>query len=263
MSQAYLKNFNAKFPPDFKSFDLNHKKYEINDDQILKKTLLSIVSPTSKKNGSHLLFQNYNKTKKTPKSEGKGYFSQFFPQKSVEITEKHVEKTDCIVQISLNSSEKIVFSFLSTDKTSDWLLKKLYEKTEKHFERKVIGFMNISGFFLIDYVLTMQNYRLDNLKNRILIFKPIFNDILFYHPRNKRINMKCFDFMKLIGSGGFSKVFLARNKINGGYHAIKLIDRYFINSNNKEGIILNERNILAGINHPFIIKLDYAFKSVN
>lgn len=55
---------------------------------------------------------------------------------------------------------------------------------------------------------------------------------------------------------------LARNKINGGYHAIKLIEREFIRKNQKEGIVLNERNILASIDHPNIIKLDFAFKSV-
>ncbi len=55
---------------------------------------------------------------------------------------------------------------------------------------------------------------------------------------------------------------IARNKINGKFHAIKLIDRNFIRENSKEGIILNERNILAAMNHPFIIKLDFSFISV-
>lgn len=43
---------------------------------------------------------------------------------------------------------------------------------------------------------------------------------------------------------------------------MKLIDRDFIKNHQKEGIVMNERNILTSINHPNIIKLDYAFKSV-
>jgi serum/glucocorticoid-regulated kinase 2 len=69
----------------------------------------------------------------------------------------------------------------------------------------------------------------------------------------------------MIGLGGFSKVFLgnfliiARHHINQKFYALKVIDKKFIIDNNKEDIILNERQIMIHVKHPFIVKLDFAF----
>ena len=43
------------------------------------------------------------------------------------------------------------------------------------------------------------------------------------------------------------------------FYALKVIDKKFIVQNNKEDIILNEREIMINTKHPFIVKLDYAF----
>lgn len=45
--------------------------------------------------------------------------------------------------------------------------------------------------------------------------------------------------------------------------ALKLIDKNFIIKNKKEVIVMNERNIMTKINHPFLLKLEYAFESKN
>ena len=44
---------------------------------------------------------------------------------------------------------------------------------------------------------------------------------------------------------------------------MKLIDKEFILSNKKQGIVQNERDIMTVLDHPFIIKLEYAFESKN
>lgn len=51
--------------------------------------------------------------------------------------------------------------------------------------------------------------------------------------------MRCFDILKCIGAGGFSKVFLVRYKEDGKFYAMKLIDKHFIAENNKKGIVEN------------------------
>lgn len=72
----------------------------------------------------------------------------------------------------------------------------------------------------------------------------------------------------MIGLGGFSKVFLgtfltlARHKLNQKFYALKVIDKKFIIENNKEDIILNERQIMIKSKHPFIVKIEFAFQSV-
>jgi|LakMenEpi03Aug12_release.lakeMendotaPanAssembly.Ray.scaffolds.fasta_scaffold5076214_1 serum/glucocorticoid-regulated kinase 2 len=72
----------------------------------------------------------------------------------------------------------------------------------------------------------------------------------------------------MIGLGGFSKVFLgiliyyfikARHLVNQKFYALKVIDKKFILDNNKEDIVLNERHIMIHVNHPFIVKLEFAF----
>jgi serum/glucocorticoid-regulated kinase 2 len=54
-----------------------------------------------------------------------------------------------------------------------------------------------------------------------------------------------------------------RKKATGKLFAMKLIDKEFIIKNKKQRIVQNERDIMAIIDHPFIIKLDYSFESRN
>lgn len=76
---------------------------------------------------------------------------------------------------------------------------------------------------------------------------------------NERISLKHFDIIRLIGSGGFSKVFLCRFKGDGKFYALKLIDKDFIVKNKKKKIIMNERNIMEAAQHPFIVDMKFAF----
>lgn len=43
------------------------------------------------------------------------------------------------------------------------------------------------------------------------------------------------------------------------FYALKVIDKKFILQNQKEDIIMNERDILERAKHPFISKLEFAF----
>ena len=45
-------------------------------------------------------------------------------------------------------------------------------------------------------------------------------------------------------------------------HAMKVIDKQFILENNKEDIIINERDIMINSKHPFIVKVDFIFQTV-
>ena len=46
-------------------------------------------------------------------------------------------------------------------------------------------------------------------------------------------------------------------------YAIKLIDKNFIVENGKQGIIINERNAMTQLDHPYLVKLDWSFESRN
>lgn len=44
----------------------------------------------------------------------------------------------------------------------------------------------------------------------------------------KDVQLKDFDIIKCLGSGGFSTVYLVRGNFNGKYYAMKVIDKSFI-----------------------------------
>ena len=73
--------------------------------------------------------------------------------------------------------------------------------------------------------------------------------------------MDCFEIIKLIGSGGFSKVYLCRFKKDGTFYAMKVIEKDVIVKNKKKNIIMNERNIMKSSSHPFLIDMKFAFET--
>jgi len=72
-----------------------------------------------------------------------------------------------------------------------------------------------------------------------------------------------FEVIKIIGRGGFSKVFQVRKRSNGMLYAMKVINKRIAGERSKIQKIMLEKSILAKIEHPFIVKLHYYFQSVN
>jgi len=79
--------------------------------------------------------------------------------------------------------------------------------------------------------------------------------------KDSDIHLHDFDIVKLLGRGSFGKVVLARKKDNNKYYAMKILKKEFIEKNNQTFHAQTEREILERINHPFIIKLKYAFQN--
>ncbi len=72
-----------------------------------------------------------------------------------------------------------------------------------------------------------------------------------------------FELLKVLGEGSFGKVFLVR-KITapdaGTLYAMKVLKKATLKVRDRERTKM-ERNILAGINHPFIVGLHYGKKN--
>lgn len=73
--------------------------------------------------------------------------------------------------------------------------------------------------------------------------------------------MQDFQIIKQIGSGGFSKVFLCKSKIDANFYAMKLIEKQMVIKNKKKKIVMNQRIIMENSKHPFLIDLKYAFEA--
>lgn len=80
----------------------------------------------------------------------------------------------------------------------------------------------------------------------------------------KRISLQDFDFLQMLGIGDVSKVYLVKEKESNQLLALKALtfkDQTDQVSKDKfMKLILNERHILVKIDHPFVVKLKYAFQ---
>lgn len=72
-----------------------------------------------------------------------------------------------------------------------------------------------------------------------------------------------FELLRVLGQGSFGKVFLVRKiqgKDMGTLYAMKVLKKATLKVRDRVRTKL-ERNILADVNHPFIVKLQYAFQT--
>lgn len=78
---------------------------------------------------------------------------------------------------------------------------------------------------------------------------------------SKLVTLDDFDVIKTLGRGQFGKVIKIRQKDNGKIFAMKVIDKSIVLSDNIVESTNNEQLILKTINHPFIVRLHYAFQT--
>ncbi|CAD8082549.1 unnamed protein product [Paramecium primaurelia] len=129
-------------------------------------------------------------------------------------------------------------------------------------KQKIIGIQTCNLSIPTDYILSMTEKPLlilEGCQIKPLVIEPIFeieNDIQI-----SKVSLKDFEFIKCIGMGGFSKVYLVKEIKTGKYFAMKLIEKGPIIQQNKQQIIQNERDIMCLIDDPFVVKMYYAFES--
>ena len=78
---------------------------------------------------------------------------------------------------------------------------------------------------------------------------------------DEKVTMEDFNFLMVIGRGSFGKVFLAH--IDEQPFAVKVLRKRKIIELNQIDHIKNEKEILASIQHPFIVNLIESFQDEN
>eukprot|EP00698_Gefionella_okellyi_P005673 TRINITY_DN1513_c0_g1_i2.p1 TRINITY_DN1513_c0_g1~~TRINITY_DN1513_c0_g1_i2.p1 ORF type:complete len:1007 (+),score=219.75 TRINITY_DN1513_c0_g1_i2:67-3087(+) len=84
------------------------------------------------------------------------------------------------------------------------------------------------------------------------------------HRRQSSLNMPSatdFEILKPISKGAFGRVFLARKRTTGDFYAIKVIRKIDMVKKNQVERVRMEREILARVNNPFVVKLFYSFQT--
>lgn len=79
----------------------------------------------------------------------------------------------------------------------------------------------------------------------------------------EKLTINNFSLICVIGKGSYAKVVVARKRDTGKIYALKIVKKSRVEQRHNQEYIKTERSILAEIQHPFIIKMSYAFQSEN
>lgn len=78
----------------------------------------------------------------------------------------------------------------------------------------------------------------------------------FLKVKPKKINLSDYEFERVLGTGSFGRVKLAKHKKDGKYCAIKILTKSEIIKLKQVDHIMNEIRILTLIEHPFLVGMD-------
>uniref|UniRef100_A0A3B3DPN0 Ribosomal protein S6 kinase n=1 Tax=Oryzias melastigma TaxID=30732 RepID=A0A3B3DPN0_ORYME len=135
----------------------------------------------------------------------------------------------------------------------------------------------MAGVFDIDLDQPDENVSDDELEDGVTLFFSIcfssnMDDCERFELSENNVNTgteqirpECFELLKVLGKGGYGKVFQVR-KVSGAssgkIYAMKVLKKAMIVRNAKDTAHTKaERNILEEVKHPFIVDLIYAFQT--
>ena len=78
---------------------------------------------------------------------------------------------------------------------------------------------------------------------------------------SKKLSVHDFTTLKVIGKGSYGKVLLVQKNENKEIYAMKVLKKKAMIKRNQVNHIKSERRIMELIDHPFIVKLRYAFQT--
>lgn len=70
-----------------------------------------------------------------------------------------------------------------------------------------------------------------------------------------KVNLEDYDTTETLGTGTFGRVRLARHKVTGKFHALKILKKYEVIRLKQVEHIMSEKRILSTVDHPFIVNL--------
>mmetsp|Transcript_24624 Transcript_24624/g.45883 ORF Transcript_24624/g.45883 Transcript_24624/m.45883 type:complete len:1104 (+) Transcript_24624:65-3376(+) len=75
------------------------------------------------------------------------------------------------------------------------------------------------------------------------------------------VSLNDFELLAVLGRGGFGKVMQVRHNVTGSVFAMKILKKTELQRRRQVERTKTERTILAAIQHPFIVRLHYAFQN--
>ncbi|XP_032512267.1 cAMP-dependent protein kinase catalytic subunit alpha-like [Danaus plexippus] len=110
--------------------------------------------------------------------------------------------------------------------------------------------------------MAKQNYTQQNHRDHRRYLDMLKADFIKRYDENIKSNStpSDFDSIKAIGNGAYGEVFLVRNKTSFTYHAMKVVEKEIVVERKHVKHLKLEKRILQGVQFPFVISLEDAFK---
>lgn len=80
-------------------------------------------------------------------------------------------------------------------------------------------------------------------------------------PPGLEVSLGDFELLRVVGKGSFGKVLQVRRKADGQIYAMKILKKIELHTRHQVEHTKTERNILACLGHPFMVKLHFAFQT--
>jgi p70 ribosomal S6 kinase len=88
-------------------------------------------------------------------------------------------------------------------------------------------------------------------------------DVVADAPPRRKLGPSDFELVRVIGMGAFGKVVMVRSRLSGNSYAMKCISKRMLHKRNHVTYMKAERDIMARVDHPFIVRLKCAFQTDN
>ncbi|EGR34093.1 protein kinase domain protein [Ichthyophthirius multifiliis] len=168
----------------------------------------------------------------------------------IEILIKH--KADINALDANNNSALIIACEKQLEKAVEILL-----ENNADFTIENLNGISVQKMFLQESIYQIfQKYNINILKKE---------NINTNNKKNNKIkkfrSVKDYDYYKILGTGSFGKVLLVKDKQNNKFYAMKIISKEKFQQMNLMKYAIQEKNSMAKMNHPFIVKFHHSFQS--
>jgi len=142
----------------------------------------------------------------------------------------------------------------------DWILEHYIEfgcKLELVSDQTNVGAQFVKGFGGLGGLLRYQV----ELPSISTVDESAGDDEDEYEEEDHKVSKDDFQLLTMIGKGAFGKVLQVRKKDTGEIFAMKVIRKSTVIERNQVAHTKAEKDILTKIEHPFVVRLHYAFQT--
>ena len=104
-----------------------------------------------------------------------------------------------------------------------------------------------------------EAFRAYTVNKNLRLFEDLERTETILTRDGSNVNVQDFEFLRMLGKGGFGKVVLAEKHDSYMIYAIKIIEKVRLLEKEYVTNILNEKEVLSHCEHPFLIRLEYCF----